>query len=99
MPNIRQHHPLEWCGFCKRNVQRRDNEPNCHWCTKPFAGTPPPAQPFDVGDCVTFKPEGEERYIQGRVLAIAESEYAVSAVGAGHEHLVYWISKDEAVQP
>lgn len=34
-------YPLEYCGNCRRDVQRRDNADNCFWCRKPFGSGPP----------------------------------------------------------
>lgn len=85
----RTYHPQEWCGFCKRNVQRRDNAPNCFHCDKPFADTTSTPWPFDVGDHVAFR-MGDDRGLQGRVLAISDTEYAVEDCGK-----IYWVSKDE----
>lgn len=29
-------HPLKFCSYCRRDVQHRDNVPNCFHCDMPF---------------------------------------------------------------
>jgi len=32
--------PLEWCGVCKRDVQRRNGSVRCFWCDTPYGTSP-----------------------------------------------------------
>ena len=51
-----------------------------------------------IGDFVIFTPEGEEHTLYARILAISDTQYAVSA-GRHHAEHVYWVEKDKVTKP